>query len=248
MIAPLVVVEGLDGAGKNTLTTALVGELTGRGLTVGRLAFPRYGTLHADLAADALHGGQAGTADSPHAMALLFALDRHAALGELDRLRATHDVVLLDRYVASNAAYTAARLGADRATEIVEWIGELEFDRLGLPVPDRQLLLDTPTAVAARRAGEREVADATRSRDRYERDGSLQETTGRVYRRLAADGWRSPWTVLGSDPDVRGVADLVVVDDPRPVAEPGSAPAADRAADPAAESGPALDPGADPAP
>src|SRR5690606_9886414 len=82
-----------------------------RGLSVGRLAFPRYGTLHADLAADSLHGGQAGLADSPHAMALLFAMDRHAAREELLELGETHDVVLLDRYVASNAAYTAARRG-----------------------------------------------------------------------------------------------------------------------------------------
>nr|WP_194306926.1 dTMP kinase [Dietzia cercidiphylli] len=206
----MVVVEGLDGAGKNTLTTALVGELTDRGVSVGRLAFPRYGTLHADLAADALHGGQAGTADSPHAMALLFALDRHAALAELRELAASHDVVLLDRYVASNAAYTAARLGPGREAEVIRWIGELEFDRLGLPLPDLQILLDTPTALAAERAGSRESADPGRTRDRYERDAALQTATGETYRRLAASGWRSPWRVLDVDPDVRELADLVV--------------------------------------
>ena len=217
MHSRLVVVEGLDGAGKNTLTTALVGELARRGLSVGRLAFPRYGTLHADLAADALHGGQAGTADSPHAMALLFALDRHAALGELTGLGSAHDVVLLDRYVASNAAYTAARLGPDRRDEVVDWIGALEFDRLGLPAPDLQLLLDTPVELAAQRAGSREAADPGRTRDRYERDAALQAATGEVYRHLAADGWRSPWRVLGADPDVGALADLVA----------GSAPAAE---------------------
>lgn len=220
MSASLVVVEGLDGAGKNTLTTALVAELTGRGLSVGRLAFPRYGTLHADLAADALHGGQAGTADSPQAMALLFALDRHAALDELAALRAGHDVVLLDRYVASNAAYTGARLGPDREAEVVAWIGDLEYDRLGLPEPDLQLLLDTPTAVAAERAGSREAADPGRTRDRYERDHALQTATGDVYRRLAESGWRSPWSVLGADPHVGRLADLVVVPPPPPTVDP----------------------------
>ncbi|GAA3520473.1 dTMP kinase [Dietzia aurantiaca] len=206
----LAVIEGLDGAGKNTLTTALAAELTGRGLTVGRLAFPRYGTLHADLAADALHGGQAGTADSPHAMALLFAMDRHAASGELSALAEANDVVLLDRYVASNAAYTAARLGAERADEAVEWIGALEFERLGLPVPDLQILLDTPVAVAAERAGSREVSDPGRARDRYERDSTLQADTSRAYRRLAETSWRSPWTTLGAEPDVHELADVVV--------------------------------------
>lgn len=206
----LAVIEGLDGAGKNTLTTALAAELTGRGLTVGRLAFPRYGTLHADLAADALHGGQAGTADSPHAMALLFAMDRHAASGELSALVEANDVVLLDRYVASNAAYTAARLGAERADEAVEWIGALEFERLGLPVPDLQILLDTPVEVAAERAGSREVSDPGRARDRYERDSTLQADTSRAYRRLAETSWRSRWTILGAEPDIHEVADVVV--------------------------------------
>ena len=210
MGARLVVVEGLDGAGKNTLTTALVGELADRGVSVGRLAFPRYGTPLADLAADALHGGQAGTAESPHAMALLFALDRHAALGELRGLLAGNEVVLLDRYVASNAAYTAARLGPGREAEVLEWIGGLEFRRLGLPRPGLQLLLDTPAALAAGRAGTREAADAGRTRDRYERDAALQAATGEAYRRLAASDWNSPWCVLGVDPDVARLADLVV--------------------------------------
>lgn len=209
MVARLVVIEGLDGAGKNTLTTALVDELAGRGLRVGHLAFPRYGTLHADLAAEALHGGQAGAADSPHAMALLFAMDRHAARSELGALAAAHDVVLLDRYVASNAAYTAARLGPGREAEAVDWIGALEFDRLGARAPDLQVLLDTPLELAARRAGSREAADPGRTRDRYERDAALQAATGQVYRRLAASGWRSPWRVLGIDPDIRELADLV---------------------------------------
>ena len=210
MSTRLAVVEGLDGAGKNTLTTALVAELTRRGLDVGRLAFPRYGTLHADLAADALHGGQAGTADSPHAMALLFAMDRHAAVGELTALVEANDVVLLDRYVASNAAYTAARFGDGRADEAVDWIGALEFDRLGLPVPDLQILLDTPVALAAERAGSREATDPGHTRDRYERDSTLQSDTSRVYRRLAEKSWRSPWTILGPEPDVAALADLVV--------------------------------------
>lgn len=210
MSARLVVVEGLDGAGKNTLTTALVAELTGRGLRVGRLAFPRYGSLHADLAADALHGGQAGTADSPNAMALLFAMDRHAALGELSALVEANDVVLLDRYVASNAAYTAARLGSERADEAVDWIGALEFERLGLPLPDLQILLDTPVTLAAKRTGSRESSDPGRTRDRYERDPGLQTDTSQAYRRLADSSWRSPWTVLGTEPDVRELADVVV--------------------------------------
>ena len=202
MSAPLIAVEGLDGAGKNTLTTALTAGLRERGLTVARLAFPRYGRVHADLAADALHGRLTGVADSAHSMALLFALDRHDASADLARLRAGHDVVLLDRYVASNAAYTMARLGSAGAGEALRWVGDLEFGRLGLPVPALQLLLRVPVEVAAERATAREAGDPTRTRDRYERDGDLQTAVDRAYLRLADEQWMSPWRVCGNDPVV----------------------------------------------
>ena len=119
-------------------------------------------------------------------------------------------VIYLAVAAKSNAAYTAARLGPGREAEVLEWIGGLEFGRLGLPRPDLQLLLDTPAALAAERAGTREAADAGRTRDRYERDAALQAATGEAYRRLAASDWNSPWCVLGVDPDVARLADLVV--------------------------------------
>ncbi|MGV9411940.1 dTMP kinase [Nocardia sp. NPDC003693] len=199
----LVPVEGLDGAGKRTLTSAVVGELTGRGLRVATLAFPRYGvSIHADLAAEALRGGHGDVAASVNAMALLFALDRYDARDELSKLLADNDIVLLDRYVASNAAYSAARLEQDATGEIITWVAELEFERFGLPVPKLQILLDVPVSVAEERARSRGEADATRALDAYEKDGGLQRRTGAVYRELAEMNWRGPWWThrTGDDP------------------------------------------------
>ncbi|UGT38545.1 dTMP kinase [Nocardia yamanashiensis] len=199
----LVVIEGLDGAGKRTLTDAVVATLTARGLRVATLAFPRYGaSVHADLAAEALRGGHGDTAQSVNAMALLFALDRAGARDELAKLLADNDIVLLDRYVASNAAYSAARTEQDARGETVAWIGQLEFERFALPVPDVQILLDVPVDVAEERARLRGEADATRALDAYEKDGGLQRRTGNVYRELAEINWFGPWWVhrSGDDP------------------------------------------------
>ena len=106
--------------------------------------------MHAELARDALHGRLGDVADSVHAMAVLFALDRRAAADDLRKAVAGHDLVLVDRYVASNAAYGAARLHQGACGEFVAWVHALEIGRFGLPVPDRHLLLDVPRAVAAR--------------------------------------------------------------------------------------------------
>jgi dTMP kinase len=129
-------------------------------------------------------------------MAVLFALDRRAAADDLRGAVAAHDLVLVDRYVASNAAYGAARLHQNACGEFVSWVQALEIGRFGLPVPDRHLLLDVPRAVAAQRAAHRERTDPGRARDRYESDAGLQDRTAAVYRELAAAGWLAPWTVL----------------------------------------------------
>ncbi|WP_280435677.1 dTMP kinase [Nocardia carnea] len=193
----LVSVEGLDGAGKRTLITELVAALEQRGLRVQTVAFPRYGrSVHADLAAEALRGAHGDLAGSVNAMATLFALDRASAADELAKLLADNDLVVLDRYVASNAAYNAARLGQSADGEIVRWVGELEFGRFALPVPQVQLLLDVPVEVAAERARRRGELDATRELDAYERDGGLQERTAAVYRDLARRDWYGTWWVV----------------------------------------------------
>ncbi|GAA5087696.1 dTMP kinase [Nocardia iowensis] len=198
----LIAVEGVDGAGKRTLIDGVAADLRGRGIRLTTLAFPRYDrSVHADLAAEALRGAHGDLAASVNAMALMFALDRAGARDELSKLLADNDIVVLDRYVASNAAYSAARLEQSADGEIVRWVGELEFGRFELPVPALQMLLDVPTEVAAERARKRGELDDRRALDAYERDGGLQHRTGAVYRELAERDWYGPWWIYRSGDD-----------------------------------------------
>src|SRR4051794_15408114 len=139
-------------------------------------------------------------------MAVLFALDRSAAHDEIGHLTAAYDVVLLDRYVASNAAYSAARLHQGADGDVVAWVRELEYGRLALPAPDRQVLLEGPAEPAAERAEHRANTEADRAKDAYERDDGLQRRTGRVYSELADDGWVGPWLVAGPHTDGAALA------------------------------------------
>lgn len=193
----LVAVEGLDGAGKATLTAALTEGATRRGSSVARLAFPRYGaSVEADLVAEALRGEHGGLGASVHAMAVLFALDRAGAAAELRGLLAAHDLVLLDRYAASNAAFGAARCHEGADGPFAEWVLALELGRLGLPVPDLHVLLRVDPGVAGGRARARADADPGRDRDAFERDAGLQQRTAAVYEGLAARSWSGPWQVV----------------------------------------------------
>ncbi|WP_018682337.1 dTMP kinase [Actinokineospora enzanensis] len=190
----LIVIEGLDGAGKRTLADKLTAAFAEHGARVGTRAFPRYGeSVTADLVHDGLHGRLGGLGESVYGMAVLYALDRQGA--DLRADLAAYDVLLLDRYVASNAAYGAARLHESADGEFVRWVKSIEIDRFELPVPHAQLLLRVSATLAAERSAHREHVDA-RARDRWESDTELQIRVGDVYDGLAAANWLSPWHVV----------------------------------------------------
>ncbi|MCT1354000.1 MULTISPECIES: dTMP kinase [unclassified Gordonia (in: high G+C Gram-positive bacteria)] len=208
----LIAVEGLDGAGKNTLVTGLIDRWSAAGLRVATFTFPRYGrSATADIAAEALHGSHGDLRDSVYAMALLFALDRAGAVEDIHAATEAHDIVILDRYVASNAAYNAARLEQGAGGEMVRWVVDLEFGRFDMPVPDRHVLLGVSPEVAMQRAASRADQDAARARDAYERDDALQRRVDAVYRELAEDAWMSPWHLFDGE-DVAGLADELRTD------------------------------------
>ena len=202
----LISIEGIDGAGKNTITQRLREELD---CDVAVLSFPRYEeSIHAQLAQEALYGRMGDLTDSAYGMATLFALDRRGAKEQLlAAAESTDTLLILDRYVASNAAYSSARVGGEL---IVDWIYELEFQRFGLPVPQLQIFLDTDLALAGQRAVARAAEDEGRNRDRYERDAALQSRTATAYRRLAEQQWAGRWIATAdADMIIQAVKELV---------------------------------------
>ncbi|KAA9226007.1 dTMP kinase [Corynebacterium amycolatum] len=193
----IIAVEGIDGAGKNTLVTAVTNQLRSQGHSVSSMTFPAYRqTIFADFADQALHGQLGDTADSAWAMALLFALDRKERREAIVDAVRENDVLIIDRYVASNAAYSLART---QDPAIVGWIEKTEFGDFQLPLPDVQVCLATSVGVAADRARKREASDVQRTRDAYEKDSSLQERTLAAYQKFAEGSWQSPWLMLTGD-------------------------------------------------
>ena len=65
-----------------------------------------------------------------------------------------------------------------------------------MPVPDHQILLATPIALAAERARSRAADTSDRALDAFEADAGLQQRTAAMYRLLAEQSYLSPWTVL----------------------------------------------------
>jgi len=143
----LIVLEGLDGAGKSTQLRKLTEYMKERGLETDYLHFPRYDSpLYGELISRFLRG-DFGTIDSvhPQLVALLFAEDRHAAAPLIRSKLDMGHCVILDRYVYSNIAFQCSKLHSSReAEELREWILNTEYKTFGIPVPDLNLFLDVP--------------------------------------------------------------------------------------------------------
>src|SRR3954451_7476197 len=133
----LLALEGIDGAGKGTQAARVVEEAGSRGYTVASFSFPTYdGNPFSRAVADYLNG-EFGGADEvhPELAALLYAGDRFHARPQLVAALGDSDLVVCDRYVASNAAHQGAKLSGAARTRLLDWLDEVEYGEFALPRP-----------------------------------------------------------------------------------------------------------------
>lgn len=155
----LITIEGLDGAGKSTLASALREAIAAAGLRVELLREPggvelseRIRALVKDPALEV----------SARAEALLYAAARAELVHErVVPLLEEGTNVLLDRYVDSSLAYQGAARGLG-----VEQVREINRFATGGIEPDRTLLLRIdPAAGRARQAERDEIPDRLERED-----------------------------------------------------------------------------------
>ena len=143
----LIVLEGLDGAGKSTQVKMLKEYLLQRFPDLEYIHFPRYeAPVYGDLISRFLRGEFGSNSEvHPQLVALLFAEDRHGAAPSMKEALSSGKTVLLDRYVYSNIAYQCAKLkDPSEKARLRDWIFNTEYGDFGLPVPDLNLFLDVP--------------------------------------------------------------------------------------------------------
>ncbi len=143
----LIVLEGLDGAGKSTQINLLQQYFETSGSKVKYMHFPRFDApVFGDLIAKFLRG-DFGNIEEVHPMlvALLFAEDRRDASQQIkDWIKEGYHIIL-DRYLYSNIAFQCAKFSNPKvALELRDWIFDTEFNKFAIPVPDLNLFLDVP--------------------------------------------------------------------------------------------------------
>jgi dTMP kinase len=210
-VGALVAIEGIDGAGKGTQAAQLVETAAARGHRVASFSFPLYdGNPFSRAIADYLNG-EFGSADEvhPELAALLYAGDRFHARPRIVAALEENDLVVCDRYVASNAAHQGAKLEGEARRRLLAWLDEVEHGEFALPRPQLVVLLDAPVALARELVGRKAVRGyTTLEADIHEGDAAHSAATREVYLELAA---RPEWRVVSTADDAgspRAVGDI----------------------------------------
>lgn len=189
----LVVLEGLDGAGKSTQVKKLKEYLESVCSSLEYIHFPRYDSaVYGGLISKFLRGGF-GSNESvhPQLVALLFAEDRHNASTQIKATLNKGGCVLLDRYVYSNIAYQCAKLNTEEESEeLRKWIIDTEYGQFGLPYPDLNIFLDVPIDFVEKSLNNQRNGDDRAylegQQDIHEADLGFQKKVREMYRRQAS--------------------------------------------------------------
>ena len=189
----LIVIEAGDGSGKATQTRALYDHLVKDGYRVHRITFPDY-EAEASLPVRMYLRGDFGThAEDVNAFAAstFYAVDRFASFRmKWQKYYEAGDIILADRYTTSNMVHQAVKLTDKEEREsFLSWLWDFEFEKLGLPVPDRVVFLNMDPEVSDRLIAARAKENA-REKDIHEKDTAYLHKCHAAYLELAEKyGW-----------------------------------------------------------
>ena len=147
----LIVIEGLDGSGKATQAARLTDALNAQGKGVKQISFPDYASdssaqVHLD------EGGKFGSHPddvNAYAASTFYSVDRYASYktnwGDFYR---RGGIVVSDRYTTSNAVHQCSKLPKEQWPAFLDWLFDFEYNKIGIPVPDRVVYLEADPAVS----------------------------------------------------------------------------------------------------
>lgn len=151
MRGKLIVIEGVDGSGKQTQSDALYRQLEEDGHNIMKISFPDYEAESSALVKMYLRGdfGQNPDEISAYVASSFFAVDRYASFQtKWKDFYESGGIVIADRYTTSNMVHQASKISDPKERdEFLDWLYDLEFRMYKIPVPDLVFFLDVPPEI-----------------------------------------------------------------------------------------------------
>ncbi len=205
----LIVIEGLDGSGKSTQLELLPKNLHKSGIDSRTVSFPNYDSPSSALVKMYL-GGQFGT--NPHDVnayvaSLFYAVDRFASFkSDWGEYFNKDGLVVAGRYTTSNAVHQTSKLPEKEWTGFLDWLYDLEYNKIGIPKPDKVIFLDMPVEVSQKLLSHRYSGDEDK-KDIHESDVDYLNQCRKAARFTAE---YSGWTIIpcAKDGEARSIEDI----------------------------------------
>lgn len=203
MRGKLIIIEAGDGCGKATQAKALFERLKRDGENVYQVEFPDYQSDSSALIKMYLGGKFGSHADDVNAYtaSTFYAVDRYASYQS--KWKAWHEaggIIISDRYTTSNMVHQAVKISDQtERDQFLAWLWDLEFVKMGLPVPDAVVFLDMDPVVSDRLITKRAVA-MHMAKDIHEQDRNYLARCHDAYCALARKyGWKRISCVEGGE-------------------------------------------------
>lgn len=150
----LIVIEGTDSSGKETQTKKLYERLAKEIEKVRKISFPNYESPACEPVKMYLAGdfGDNALNVNPYPVSTMFAIDRYASYKmDWESFYNAGGVIVTDRYTTSNMVHQASKIESiDEKSKYLDWLEDLEYNKMGIPKPDLVIFLNMPTEMAVK--------------------------------------------------------------------------------------------------
>ncbi len=148
----LIVIEGTDSSGKQTQAENLYMRLKSEGKKVMKVSFPNYESPSSAPIKMYLSGefGKKPEDVNPYASSTMYAVDRYASFKTIwGEFYKNGGIVISDRYTTSNMIHQASKINNEKEKDAyLEWLEDLEFEKMQIPKPDLVVFLNMPTEIS----------------------------------------------------------------------------------------------------
>ena len=172
----IIVIEGIDGNGKQTQTSLLKNYLLTKNIPVTSQSFPNYSSDSSGPVKMYLGGQLSSSANEIKAYqsSVLFAVDRFCTIKLLfQQPFQENSILIFDRYVSSNMLHQGGKIEDTNELEtFLNWLDDLEYNIMCLPRPDITIFLDMPPQASIALAAQRKELKTGTKEDIHEKDSS----------------------------------------------------------------------------
>ncbi|MEK7503294.1 MAG: thymidylate kinase [Patescibacteria group bacterium] len=189
----LIVIEGIDGAGKTVQWNMLTQKLESTGYEVETVDFPQYGRTTAAIIDNYLVREVYGKAMevSPYAASVFYAIDRFDLSFRMHKWLKKGKILVSNRYVSSNGGHQGGKItDSEELKEFLHWLYDLEYNKFGIPKPDINVFLDIPLEISE------QLTEARGKRDAHESDKDHLANAYRAYHAMIKE-FPNDFAVIG---------------------------------------------------